>query len=69
MKDVFFCTCGFDTTNGLNALRHAKLWHSKRGRRFEDRVSLMLYTLSGAAPVDAYLDQHRDQESKETVHV
>jgi len=69
MKDIYFCTCGFESTNGLKALRHVAQWHPKRGQRFEDRVRLMLYTLSGAAPVDACLDRRRDQESKETARV
>jgi hypothetical protein len=61
MREVFCCTCGYERKNGLDALRHVAVWHPKKGWKYEDLVRLFLYTLSGANPFDAYLDQVKSQ--------
>lgn len=46
---LFQCTCGYETTNEANAIRHAAVWHASESERkdlerLKTRVRTMIYS-------------------------
>jgi hypothetical protein len=49
MKDLFLCTCGFESNSEANAMRHAFIYHAKDDERIDPerlkvRIRTMIYT-------------------------
>jgi hypothetical protein len=49
MKDLWKCTCGFESESEANAIRHAAVWHAKADERndlerLKTRIRTMIYS-------------------------
>lgn len=49
MKDLFQCTCGFESESESSAIRHATVYHAKDGERndvelLKTRIRTMIYS-------------------------
>jgi hypothetical protein len=59
-KDYYQCTCGYDTTNEANAIRHASMWHATEAERqdlerLKSRIRIMISSLNSPFSFDLHL--------------
>jgi hypothetical protein len=62
MKDIFTCTCGFETESEASAIRHAVIWHAKDGEtndqeRLKARIRTMIYSIHRGFSFDEQQEQ------------
>jgi len=67
MKDLFQCTCGYESTSEANAIQHAFVWHTKDEERIDlerlkSRVRTMIYNPFREFGFDLDLGSEKENE-------
>jgi hypothetical protein len=57
LEKCLWCSCGFETMNAKEAVKHVWIWHASREEKmsfvkFATRVRLLIYTLAGSLEIE-----------------